>query len=184
MEVLVFRSYAFQHALNPSYVGERCPLLESFASFVKNIEAMFQSRRFASLNEVSLKPAFFLCSFDVSLAMQMRKHCIASSQSAQCEWVAIAKQTQQSALVEHLLNLLVDALSSLSFSVPAVTVKTESDAAQPAPVCKVERAELVTVSDGAAPPTFFLDILQYKLTQSSLQCAKKCCRTLRKGAST
>jgi|LauGreDrversion4_2_1035121.scaffolds.fasta_scaffold860320_2 hypothetical protein len=94
----------------------------------------------------------------------MRKHCISSSQSAQCEWVAIAKQTQQAALVEHLLNLLVDALSSLSFNAPAVAAKLELEAVQSAPVCKVERPELASVGDGATPRLRFCIMPRSSLT--------------------
>jgi hypothetical protein len=148
--VVCFLFIVPQACLQPC-AGEGCPLLDSFAAFVKNVEAMFNSRRFASLNEVGLIFSCFLDLFTPLLPLQMRKYCISSSQSSQCEWVEMAKQTARSALIEHLLNLLVDALPSLSFSVPAVAIKVESDAAQPAPVCKVERLELVTVSDGAAP---------------------------------
>ncbi len=43
--------------------GEHSPLLDSFAAFVRSIEAMFNARRFLSLDEVRLHctATFFLC---------------------------------------------------------------------------------------------------------------------------
>jgi hypothetical protein len=60
MQVQPLVALPLLQACPQSRAGERCPLLESFSAFVKNIEAMFNARRFASLNEVIIDPTFLL----------------------------------------------------------------------------------------------------------------------------
>ena len=143
---------AFPHPILPisshPRPGNAGELLASFTAFVKHVETKFLSRELSSLEEVT--PNIVTTFFALTPLSQIRKHCISSSQSPDCEWVARANDP---ALAQQLLALLLDALPSLSFNSSAVAVKLDNaEASNPPLAFKSEKCEAVSLTDGPPPP--------------------------------